>query len=115
MIYIDYKYYKNQYRGNAVTEEDFPRLSIQASAILDAITFGNIKIVSDEVKMACCAIMDEARAISDIPIGVQSERVGPWSATYDSNVRGNQEQRYRDAAAVYLANTGLLFRGVYGA
>ena len=43
MEYADYAYYTDSYHGSAVAEQEWPRLSIQASAYLDMITMGRIQ------------------------------------------------------------------------
>ena len=61
MVYADYDYYLNEYSGNAVAEADFTRLSRQASAYLDSLTYGKIRgpwVDDSRVKDTCCAIAD---------------------------------------------------------
>lgn len=95
--------------GGEVPESEFPALSRQASAYIDAITSGKIQTATEEVKNACCAVCDELyRAKQDGGI-IQSESKGEWSVTYAD--RQSAEARLRNAARVYLANTGLLYRG----
>lgn len=62
MIYAEYEYYKDNYYGT-MAEEDFKRLSRQASVYLDHVCFDRIADVTDEailakVKDACCAVAD---------------------------------------------------------
>lgn len=62
MIYADFSYYKDTFCGE-MAEGDFKRLSRQASAYLDSVTFDRIAAVTDEkikerVKEACCAVAD---------------------------------------------------------
>ena len=62
MIYADFSYYKDTYCGE-MAEGDFKRLSRQASAYLDSVTFDRIAAVTDEkimerVREACCAVAD---------------------------------------------------------
>lgn len=56
--YADYSYYRDDYRGQ-MGEDDFARLSIRASAYLDAATFRRIRGAWTEdaaVRDACCAV-----------------------------------------------------------
>lgn len=65
MEYADYAYYTDSYHGSAVTEQEWPRLSIQASAYLDMITMGRIqrlKEIPDAVKNAVCAVVEIKKA-----------------------------------------------------
>ena len=58
--YADYSYYRDDYRGQ-MGEDDFARLSIRASAYLDAATFRRIRGAWTEdaaVRDACCAVAD---------------------------------------------------------
>ena len=62
MAYADYDFYLNTYFGNAVSEEDFPRLSERASDYVRAATRGISDTVDgwqmDAVKKASCAVAD---------------------------------------------------------
>lgn len=115
MIYAEYEYYKDNYYGT-MAEEDFKRLSRQASAYLDNVCFGRIADVTDEailakVKDACCAVAD-AYLMNENGVVSQETNDG-ISVTY---TRGGSntltdEQRLYQAALLYLGNTGLLYRG----
>lgn len=111
--YADYDYYINDYSGRAITEMDFPRLSRQASAYLDMLTLD--KLTGDwttdaRVKNACCAVA-EVYALKNAGGEVASESNHGVSRTYVTSGKSTDTQLY-DAAALYLANTGLLYRGV---
>lgn len=117
MVYADYAYYTGEY-GGAMPEADFKRLSRQASAYLGSVTFERIKStlpksVMDKVKDACCAVAD-AYLLNEQGGGIASETNDGVSVTYVAGV-GNSKtdgQRLREAAGLYLGNTGLLYRGV---
>lgn len=118
MAYVDYNYYKNSFGGTAVPEENFLNLSVQASAFIDYITFNRLKgesvQISDEVKMATCAVMDEIKKINDNGGIKSSESIGDYSVSY-ANVENSSKSEYKvkySAAALYLGHTGLLYRGV---
>ena len=117
-MYADYDFYLNCYYGNAIAEEDFPRLSERASDYIRAATRG----ISDQVdgrqleavKKASCAVADilldeeimTASAFSG-EASVSSETVGGWSRSYKAaSVSGAETQyladRKRDALALYL-------------
>ena len=106
MIYADFSYYRDTYCGE-MAEGDFKRLSRQASAYLDSVTFDRIPSVTDEkimekVKDACCAVTD---------VLLQKEQRDGISVTYTTE-GSTDEQRLYQAAVLYLGNTGLLYRGV---
>lgn len=136
MAYADYEYYKNTYLGAAIKEEDFPRLSLRASAFLDYYTQGRASANPDleTLKMACCAIaeqyqyIDTAQALAQKSLTasiesngeLQSQTVGSWSKTYRSGGDSAQQalssaQTAKESLAAlaqqYLGATGLLYRG----
>lgn len=120
MAYADYDFYLNTYFGNAIPEEDFPRLSERASDYVRAATQGiSDKVDSGQqeaVKKASCAIadvlLDEEIMTAAVYSGeqtVSSETVGAWSRSYKApsisaaEVEFN-EKRKRDALLLYLEN-----------
>lgn len=136
MIYADYDYYTNVFLGNAIAEEEFPRMAAQASRYIDYITRNKAEKKADlpAVKDCCCSLAEryqmidaaERLAIHSVKAGsadtaeVSSETVGSWSRSYRSG--GDSAQSAAQAAAdgrsilletarMYLANTGLLYRG----
>lgn len=122
MAYADYEFYKNEYFGNAISEEHFNRLALRASGFLDYYTRGKTKNHTDkvEVKMACCAVAEkililetsEKRLASDSG-ALQSETVGSYSVSYQNgaDVTETAKSEMVIAARQYLAHTGLLYRG----
>lgn len=117
-MYADYDFYLNAYLGNAISEEDFPRLSERASDYIRASTEGLSDAVEgkplEAVRKASCAVAD---ALLDEEImtasafsgeqAVSSETVGGWSRSYRSAALaaadvGYLEKRKRDALMMYL-------------
>lgn len=117
--YVDFEFYKNEWKGSLIEGEAFPNLSIMASYEVDRITFGRIdeKKLTDEVKFATCAVAEKIHQIkkaTDGHLGKKSESVGKQSATYDENMQQGStgyHKALRHAAYPYLVNTGLLYRG----
>lgn len=114
MIYADFSYYKDTYCGE-MAEGDFKRLSRQASAYLDSVTFDRIAAVTDEkimekVREACCAVAD-ALLQKEQRDGIASETNDGISVTYTTEGSTDEQRLYR-AAVLYLGSTGLLYRGV---
>lgn len=118
--YADYEFYLNEYLGNAIAEEDFPRLATRATEYI----YGKTQWLSDKVtgkgaemvKKATCAIAEiildenimEATAFSGGQ-SVSSESVGSWSKSYSSTVLSASEVEYLekrklDALLLYLGN-----------
>lgn len=115
--YADYTFYIDNYHGNCIKSADeFKRLVIEASGYLNQITLGRIKEPTDEVKIATCAIADVCyrQSKADTEKDVASESVGPHSITYVKKTKTYEDyQREKlEKARLYLANTGLLYRGV---
>lgn len=136
MIYADYEFYSCCYYGN-VNEEDFQRLAVRASSYLDYYTQNRAAKNTElqELKMACCALVDKYKAIEtaqelaqkNLSAGLasdsgelQSETVGSYSRTVrssgDSSVAALKaaesiKASLADTAREYLAHTGLLYRG----
>lgn len=114
MLYADFKYYSNDYRGT-MKQADFDRLAVQASAYLDEQTFGRIegKWTDDaRIKAACCAVVD-ALLLNEQGGGIASESNDGYSVNYLAGVSKakTDAQRLRDAARRHLIGTGLLYRG----
>lgn len=60
--------------------------------------------------MALCAVAEEYKSEREHAGGVvASETVGSWSRTYTQ--AGSPAGRRRDAAWMWLGNTGLMYRG----
>lgn len=121
MVYADYDYYKTAYLGTAIAESDFPRLALRASSFLDYYTQGRAgeNPSLDALKMACCAVAEQYRVIDVYQSRSiegqekQSESVGSWSVSYRGGAEASQEAQtqLKNAAAQYLARTGILYRG----
>lgn len=115
MICADYAYYTQVYGGKDVSASDWAARERNAEAYLDSLTLGRIgdglpEPVAEKCRMALCAVAEcfeqEAKGGE-----VASEAVGKWSRTFAASGTSPARRRY-DAAARYLANTGLLYRGV---
>lgn len=119
-MYADYDFYLNDYYGNAISGEDFPRLSERASDYIIAATKGISDKVTgkalEAVRKCSCAIadvlLDEAIMTASTFSGetaVSSETVGGWSKSYRSPSLAGAEveyigQRKREALILYLGN-----------
>ena len=111
MAYANYTYYKNTY-GGQLTERIFDTYASRAAAFVDLVTFDRSKtttIYTDQVAMANCAVVDAMHASSKG--NKLSENNDGLSVTYNPRGQKSQDQSCYDAAKVYLAMTGLMFRG----
>lgn len=134
MVYADYDFYKNEYFGRAISEDDFPRLALRGSQYIDYITQGRAEVKADleAVKMCCCELAEKYQTIETAQelaqkslaagsdgLEVQSETVGSWSRSYRSggdSAQSAAQVAAESKAALYsitqrhLARTGLLSR-----
>ncbi len=119
-MYADYDFYLNEYFGNAISPEDFPRLSERASDYIRSATTGISDTVDgwqlEAVKKASCAVaevlLDESIMTAALYSGgqaVSSETVGGWSRSFRGPALSAAEvefnnSRKRDALLLYLGN-----------
>ena len=118
MAYADYTYYSGTYLGTAIAESAFASLALQASAVIDAITFNRAITDTDNetaIKNAMCAVAEELQrqATSGNLDGIQSESQGRYSVSFANNSTRMQTNltKLENAARLWLANTGLMFAG----
>lgn len=122
-LYANYTYYLSKYRGD-LTEEEFERSIIPATAHVRRITFGRAdqNMGLDEVKLATCAICDllandEKARSQHSGRTVVSENTDGYSVTYESGRDGDTAddlltRKIYKAAELYLEPSGLLYAGV---
>lgn len=129
MPYADFAYYTGTYYGTSIPEEKFPYHARQASMLINALTFGRTAAVAasllpDAVKDATCRAAElyaeyEARksnAAAATRNGlVKSETNDGYSvsyADYDASAeKAEAEDTIGRELAIYLASTGLMYRG----
>lgn len=116
--YADYTYYTGSFHGTAIAEADFDRLAIHASAVIDHITYNRAAPVVeaetdtatiDKIKMATCAVAEEAQKLEASGGAVSQERIGNYQVTYLS--QSSEGTRLAKAAKLYLWSTGLMYQG----
>lgn len=122
-LYTTYAYYISTYRGN-LTEEEFEKSIVQATAYVRRITFGRAEqnMELDEVKLVTCAICDllandEKARSQHSGRTVVSENTDGYSVTYESGGNGDTaddllNRKIYKTAELYLEPTGLLYAGV---
>ena len=125
--HADYAYYADEYAGDEIPEASFPKYAKKASAVIDRVTFGRPRVVTDEdilnaVRDAVCAVaeclykFDATRATDEQGREIASENNDGYSVTF-RNTGTADAQNAADAAVMdviqtYLADTGLLYRGI---
>ena len=113
MPYANYSYYTGTYNGT-MPEEDYNRLSRQASAYIDQVTLGRAagnhpEAVQTKIKDTCCAVAEILKKKEDGG-ELSSQTVGPWTKHFAGSGKTLDQQQY-DAALLYLGMTGLMYRG----
>jgi len=116
LITVDYAFYTGTYKGT-LSEADFNRLAIKASAYLDRVTHDRLAAVVDTAvlelaKLACCSAADAM--LANEQGGVKAESNDGVSVTYveGSGPAKADGKRLREAVGLFLGGTDLLFRGV---
>ena len=114
-MYADYTFYVNDFHGT-ISEADFNRLSVLATAHINDITHNRAKSTTGDdleaVKLAFCAVVNELDKQEHGGI-VTSENNDGISRSYATGtVVKSERQRIYSAAEIYLSGTNLLFVGV---
>ena len=122
-LYADYTFYVSEYRGN-LTDEEFDKSVIPASAYVRRITFGRAddNMEMEEVKLATCAVCellanDEKVSSKHLGRAVTSENTDGYSVSFESGGNGETaddllHKKMYNTAALFLDPTGLLCMGV---
>ena len=129
MPYADFAYYTGTYLGTALSEQEFPACARKASILIDDLTFGRTGKLSasqipDAVRDAACSAAEiyadylakKNASLKATKSGtVKSESNDGFSVSYaDYNAeqaRISAESEMSEEITIYLANTGLMFRG----
>lgn len=109
IAYADTAFYADVYHGS-LNGAELERSLRRANAYIGALMLRSPSPVPDEVKYAVCEIADMYNT-EDSRSGIVSENNDGYSVTYDNN--RTAENKAYDIAVLYLANTGLLYRGNY--
>lgn len=123
--YVDYTYYTTTYDGSAISAAEFTAYANRASAYIDYVTMDRaatfMRLVSpspeetaliSKVKNAVCAVADQFKNYDAIGGGsISSESVGSHSVSYATADRKVYAANVSNAAEIYLAHSGLMFRG----
>lgn len=121
-LYADYEYYTSTYKGK-MTQEEFEKSIMKASAYVRRITFGRADDMEmEEVKLAACAVCellanDDKVRSKHLGRAVTSENTDGYSVSYESGGNGETaddllKRNIFDILLLYLEPTGLLYLGV---
>lgn len=124
MAYADKSYYDEAYRGEPVSDADFPSLLLRAEEIVEEITLYRLSELSfaampedvkERVRKAVCAQVEylDANGGSDVDTGtdIQSASLGKYSYSRAGGDGGASGGYYAPRALRLLYPTGLLYRG----
>ena len=119
-MYADFDYYVDKYGGTIFDdEESFNPCAVRASLYIDDLTMNKAEAYadSDRVKLACCAIAEQVKAIqtSETTTGaMRSQSVGSFSVTYATSqeVSSYAKAQITELARLYLGPLGLMYRGI---
>ncbi len=126
----DYEFYSGTYKGTIITQSSFEFYIEQANQIIWEYIYLNAYLLEDEtadeykstvlkLKLAQCNMADFIGKYGTTPSNnakeVVSESAGKVSVQYASvanSVANNVEKYQRNIVKKYLADTGLLYKGV---
>lgn len=115
---VDYVFYTTEYlRGkeSVIPEKEFAYYASNAERDILTATYGRAGFTTDEEKMCVCELA-EIEYVSDNEKhkSVVSEKVGGYSVTYENSeqIISRAAQQQNKAILRWLANTGLLYRGI---
>lgn len=116
MLTVDYAYYTDTYKGDQVTEKQWNSCNRNAAAYLDVLTLGRaVSSLPDDLldlcKMAICAMSEVYARQGETDGELASVTNGSYTETYAQTGKSLNEKA-KAAAYLYLANTGLCYRGV---
>lgn len=116
MLTVDYDYYSNTYKGDKISEKQWNSCSRNAAAYLDVLTLGRAASslpddLLDLCKMAICGMAEVYVGQENTDGELVSVTNGKYTETYAQTGKSLKE-KLRDAAYLYLANTGLCYRGM---
>lgn len=127
-IGVEYQYYTDVFRGNALTEIEFGKHARRAELMVNQMTYGRIHELElrpedmEAVKAAICAVAEiqaEDHRLKEVTGGrlAKSINTDGESVTYVDTPAGQTEeealyQKCYSEARLYLEDTTLLYPGV---
>lgn len=117
----DYEYYALNFNGAAIASEaEFNSVIVEATAFVDALIIKRDNLTNDSIlsryKNSICAVAEEIYKQNTFDEGQQkqSESVGNHSVSFSnaSKSYAEREQMKQRKARMFLAGTGLLYRGI---
>lgn len=116
MATVTFEWYYNDFYGRTIpNDDDFYSALPEAEAYIKQITGGKATEATEEVKKAICAVAEVIyKQAHDDDATVSGESVGNHSKSYTKKTVSTAEREAEKAkkARIYLAGTGLLYRGL---
>lgn len=114
MVSVDYTYYQDTFNGSVIPSASFTELSSRATEYVDSRVFQPILPEHEDVlKKAVCRVAELIYTERNGGGVVTSETVGPHTITFKTEAdRLSFEARLDYTTKMYLAKTGLLYRGL---
>ncbi|MDD2970193.1 MAG: hypothetical protein PHT21_11590 [Lachnospiraceae bacterium] len=119
--YADYKFYTEEFKGSTIPDTAFLNAILRASIFVKYITFNRVDETStpEEVKLAACAVAEvfykDMLARDEAGREKASENNDGYSVSYVTSANSQSETVEKKAykeALMYLADTGLMYRGM---
>lgn len=118
MIYADYSFYTENFKGSLIAESEFEYWAARASEYIDSMTFSRItsSIMTNDVAAAlkikcCCCALADVTFNAEKSSGKSAEKVGNYSVTYTTTSDEVFEKARSRLVRMYLSETGLTYRG----
>lgn len=106
--YADYKYYKNEYKGQA-SEPSFEQYAVKATLEIENATHSRATKNIKEVKNCMCELVDAMIENAKLKSTISSEKVGQThSVTYVNKSQKDISIEYYFIINKYLGRLGLL-------
>lgn len=107
ITYADTAFYTDVYHGR-LNGTELEKSLRRANAYIGTLMLRSPSSIPDEVKFAVCEIADIYNT-EETRDGITSENNDGYSVSYDKS--RSIENKVYDIAVLYLADTGLLYRG----
>lgn len=124
MLYIDYQFYTDEFKGVSLSEDAFNNLAGRASDLIDQVTkykiedigFDNLYPAFQQRVKKATAAQVEFMHVNGGVVAMQSSdasnvTIGKFSYATGGSDKG-MAKSISDSALAYLNSTGLLYRGV---
>ncbi len=105
MLYVDYTFYKQIYKGDVLNEEQFEKYAVQALNFIINLTNNRIseQNISENIKLAICSAADVFwQKAQSAPVDISAESTDGYSVNYQSSNARQSAWNYKLISAVNL-------------